>query len=967
MRVPSALRPKFQVVELEDRLTPAAAFAVPAADNNAVAVQLRYEWDASDSQNQNEFGIYKVDDAAGRVDGLLPSDVGYEGHALARAQALLGHGSGYGAKTDAYIETGSLLGVYLVSNGTTYGAKVHGQTVFFGFAAANADRIDHVLTVDRGDSIQYHFEDTLGGGDWDFNDTVVTISKTKAVPTPGTSGQTVQTTFSRIGREAAVSGEFGVYKVDSATGTVGGVAPGSAGYLQAVLGSAGRQTVFSTSDPDFISRTLTLDGGTRYGFYYIAGGSAADILRVNPGNVAGTGATAFFSFTDANPDGKEHYDRRGLDTFGLSDTVGGGNGLFRDNVIRYSFGTPQDKPKAPDTTAPVATFRLTNDTGASSTDLITSDPQGTLTVTDNSGTVTSLKAGFGSASVDILGNRLADGTVNVSTALITILNGGVPLPDGPQTLFVQAGDAAGNSKTYQFPFTLDTTPPVATYALTNDTGTSNTDKITSDPRGTLTVTDATTKVAALKAGFGAADIDILSRLGANGTVTVDTALLTQLNHGNTLADGAKTLLVQATDTAGNSQSFQFAFTLKTTGTIPTLGLATASDTGALGDLRTDNATVTLTGTADAGAVLQLSVPPVPGTPGSGTVLQTATADANGAYSFTGVALAVGPNSYTVREVSGTDAAGNAPAAAFSQTFVRNSPPSVTAAITNQSLHTTDPNATFDLTTVFTDAQRVARFNVAYPLGQTSTIDFQLFDAQAPQTVANFLAYVNSTTAAQNFNGSIFHRLAPGFVLQGGGFKYNPAGTNTATIFPTIPKFAPVNNEPGVSNTRGTLAMAKAGGNPNSATDEFFFNLADNSANLNNQNSGFTVFGQVMNGGQQTLDTLVSSLATFDDGLGANTALPGAPPFPIRPGANTTSFPTNLTAADLARITTASELTAVQKMTFGASSGNTNVATVSVTNGTLTLHPAGAGTTTITVTATDLDGSITTTTFQVTVS
>jgi len=142
------------------------------------------------------------------------------------------------------------------------------------------------------------------------------------------------------------------------------------------------------------------------------------------------------------------------------------------------------------------------------------------------------------------------------------------------------------------------------------------------------------------------------------------------------------------------------------------------------------------------------------------------------------------------------------------------------------------------------------------------IEINLYDTGTPNTVANFLAYVNSGAYAQ----SIVHRAEPGFIIQGGGFTYS--GT-----WPTTPiaANASVVNEPEFSNVRGTIAMAKLSGQPNSATNQWFINVSDNSANLDGQNGGFTVFGQVTGNGMAIVDQ-ISNLTRYNKG-GALGSLP----------------------------------------------------------------------------------------------
>ncbi len=118
------------------------------------------------------------------------------------------------------------------------------------------------------------------------------------------------------------------------------------------------------------------------------------------------------------------------------------------------------------------------------------------------------------------------------------------------------------------------------------------------------------------------------------------------------------------------------------------------------------------------------------------------------------------------------------------------------------------------------------------------ITIELFKDKAPETVANFLKYTNEG----KLNGTIFHRVIPNFMIQGGG--HLPDMTQIDT-------FDPIINESGnnLSNKKGTIAMARTS-SPNSATSQFFINLRDNEF-LDKANSadgyGYCVFGQVTDG------------------------------------------------------------------------------------------------------------------------
>jgi len=120
------------------------------------------------------------------------------------------------------------------------------------------------------------------------------------------------------------------------------------------------------------------------------------------------------------------------------------------------------------------------------------------------------------------------------------------------------------------------------------------------------------------------------------------------------------------------------------------------------------------------------------------------------------------------------------------------------------------------------------------------IKVELYPDKAPKTVENFLAYVN----AKFYDGTVFHRVIDNFMIQGGGFT--PDLRQKATR-PAIANEA----KNGLSNSRGTLAMARTG-DPNSATAQFFINVVDNprldyTSDANGSTWGYCVFGKVISG------------------------------------------------------------------------------------------------------------------------
>jgi cyclophilin family peptidyl-prolyl cis-trans isomerase len=150
-------------------------------------------------------------------------------------------------------------------------------------------------------------------------------------------------------------------------------------------------------------------------------------------------------------------------------------------------------------------------------------------------------------------------------------------------------------------------------------------------------------------------------------------------------------------------------------------------------------------------------------------------------------------------------------------------------------------------------QEVVRFTTT--LGP---IDVELFPATAPNTVANFLGYVNRGSGPNGgYNGSLIQRSIVSFIIQGGSYYID--NNNLNEIVPT----AAIKSEAGIPNTEGTIAVALSPAGPDSGTDAWFFNLADNTK-LNDTSDGgpFTVFGRAIENGLDTINA-IAALTTYD--------------------------------------------------------------------------------------------------------
>jgi Domain of unknown function (DUF4114) len=299
----------------------------------------------------NEFGIYKVDDASGKVNGLTPGSAGFLKAAFDRAQvifsALDGRFFDPKASRKLNLATNDQFGFYIVQDGTTEtvkndlaAARNPQNQVFFGSGNPDGEHLKVTQTVNAS---SLAWEDATGGGDKDFNDLVVKIAPGTSPAPIGTSQQGSKEIFDFTGatantkanfeikRDAAYDNHVGFYKIEDALGTikVGGtfLKPGDQGYLKAAID--GRIAGVDITGMNNQTTTSTTD--------FQAGGLYAPLIIANSATANADFSNVFTAYSLGNADKTDHIRQLGDNTFGFEDLFGGGDKDFNDIIIKATF------------------------------------------------------------------------------------------------------------------------------------------------------------------------------------------------------------------------------------------------------------------------------------------------------------------------------------------------------------------------------------------------------------------------------------------------------------------------------------------------------------------------------------------------------------------------------------------------------------------------------------------------------
>jgi pimeloyl-ACP methyl ester carboxylesterase len=303
----------------------------------------------------NEIGLFRVDDAAGSVNGILPGATGYLQAALDRSQVVFSNLSGnfFDANSQRQLSftAGDRFQLYSVQNSTTDQARQNlssGQTlpsILFANPAANAGSSAFARIDASGGNLNVAWNDGTNPSGT-YQDLVVRVEE---VITPAPIGTGLQGTAqgevldlraatgtvqvgTSIRSDASYNNSIGLYRVDDATGRIGTLNPSDAGYAAAAL----RQAVLTLNKTQTTAQQQ-LTGGAIYGTFIVANGTVQDFLTQNATNAGGENVPhAYFNYVAANPDRVDHVRLLGDNKFGFEDFLGGGDRDYNDTVVQFN-------------------------------------------------------------------------------------------------------------------------------------------------------------------------------------------------------------------------------------------------------------------------------------------------------------------------------------------------------------------------------------------------------------------------------------------------------------------------------------------------------------------------------------------------------------------------------------------------------------------------------------------------------
>lgn len=330
---------------------------------NESIVPLKFALTGTDTEFVNEVGLFFVDDAENRIDGLLPGDAGYQEAALKRAKVIFSAlpGNNPGITRQLPFSGGMRLGFYLVANGTTDGVIQGGSNpgdVYFSIPQANAEGIKPLQVSEANGKFTLAWEDTPELANSDFNDLLMTFeiqqqnltlqqaianfqgdTQAELFDLRLLAGREVQTEFPIVNSEASYNNVFGLYRVENKQGTVidsisgESLNPGDTGYTAAAIRLSQSAQKGVSLNRNNQGLATTLEGGFLYAPFLIANGKPEAVLDDDTLN----DPSVYFSFIQANSDGVDHVRLLGDNTIGFEDLANGGDRDYNDSVFQVNF------------------------------------------------------------------------------------------------------------------------------------------------------------------------------------------------------------------------------------------------------------------------------------------------------------------------------------------------------------------------------------------------------------------------------------------------------------------------------------------------------------------------------------------------------------------------------------------------------------------------------------------------------